>query len=80
MAGGKVKGMLRVLYLHGFEETASSPKPMALLNDSRFEVFVPPLDIYFTKSKSPLRYMCEEKYTTKIRQANTCLKLKTKIS
>ena len=36
---------LRVLYLHGFEETAASPKPQALIKDPRFDVLVPPLKV-----------------------------------
>jgi hypothetical protein len=36
---------LRVLYLHGFEETADSPKPQALIKDPRFDVLIPPLKV-----------------------------------
>jgi len=41
---------LRVLYLHGFEETAESPKPQALIKDPRFDVFIPPLKVYHASS------------------------------
>ena len=44
----------RVLYLHGFEENEDSPKPQALITDSKLETTVPPLNIYFTKPNSPL--------------------------
>lgn len=47
---------LRVLYLHGLEEDASSPKPSAIAEDSRVKAHVPALDIYHTKRHSPLRY------------------------
>ena len=45
---------LRVLYLHGFEENADSPKPQALIKDHRFDVHLPKLKVYFNQSKSPL--------------------------
>lgn len=45
---------VRVLYLHGFEEQASSPKPAALAADPRIELHVPRLDIWLTRRNSPL--------------------------
>lgn len=50
----RAKVMVRVLYLHGLEETASSPKPACLVNDGEFDTSVPELDIYFTKRNSPI--------------------------
>ena len=43
-----------VLYLHGFEEDASSPKPQALITDTKLETTVPSLGVYLTKANSPL--------------------------
>ncbi len=48
---------MRVLYLHGFEETPSSPKPVALAADRRIELHVPLLHIYMYRRHSPLRYL-----------------------
>ena len=45
---------VRVLYLHGFEEQSSSPKPAALAADARIELHVPRLDIWLTRRNSPL--------------------------
>ena len=45
---------VRVLYLHGFEEQASSPKPAALAADPRIELHVPQLNIWLTRRNSPL--------------------------
>mgnify|MGYP006133594295 FL=1 len=43
-----------MLYLHGLEEQASSPKPAALAADARIELHVPRLDIWLTRRNSPL--------------------------
>ena len=45
---------LRVLYLHGLEETIVSPKPACLINDKELDTLCPELGIYFTKVNSPV--------------------------
>eukprot|EP00935_MAST-01C_sp_MAST-1C-sp1_P001243 g1243.t1 len=45
---------MRVLYLHGLEETVSSPKPACLVNDKELDASCPELGIYFTKHNSPI--------------------------
>lgn len=45
---------LRVLYLHGLEETADSPKPAAIAADLRVEQHCPALGIWFSHRNSPL--------------------------
>ena len=41
-----------ILYLHGFEEDASSPKPQALITDAKLATIVPALGVYLTKVRS----------------------------
>ncbi len=46
---------LRVLYLHGFEEKLTSPKPQALLrHPDLFDLDFPALGVYLTHRHSPL--------------------------
>ena len=45
---------MRILYLHGLEETVSSPKPACLVNDKELDASCPELGIYFTKQNSPI--------------------------
>jgi len=44
-----------VLYLHGFEENADSPKPASLA--PHVDLHVPHLGVYLTHRHSPIRYM-----------------------
>mmetsp|Transcript_7110 Transcript_7110/g.8217 ORF Transcript_7110/g.8217 Transcript_7110/m.8217 type:complete len:154 (+) Transcript_7110:210-671(+) len=53
---------MRVLYLHGLEETADSPKPRALLDSQGLEVLTPALEIFFTKRHSPLVYLLQQRW------------------
>mmetsp|Transcript_8078 Transcript_8078/g.9235 ORF Transcript_8078/g.9235 Transcript_8078/m.9235 type:complete len:95 (+) Transcript_8078:102-386(+) len=41
--------IIRVLYLHGFEEHDESPKPTLLRSHEKIEIYMPPLDVYFDK-------------------------------
>jgi len=54
--------MIRVLYLHGFEENPGSPKPQALLNDKRFDVRMPSLNVHFKQSRSPLIFALMQRW------------------
>ena len=44
----------KVLYLHGFEETENSPKPLALKKNANITLCVPSLNIYLHRGNSPL--------------------------
>lgn len=46
---------IRVLYLHGLEETQKSPKPQLLATSSLLETHIPALEIYITKRNGFIR-------------------------
>lgn len=54
---------IKILYLHGFEETPVSPKPMLLKAEEDFEVKYVDLNVYLTKKNGPLRHIITHKRT-----------------